>query len=181
MDLTNQGKARGQGKYHILWYKARALDQTSRTLRLCRYWPEIHRMRSDGFLGTMLEIGPARVKAALRRDPTLAWYELQLNLLKARLVGPFNFESVATTKGREESHRIPTAVWTALEAVGQDHNIPILNLDSKPSTRGRRPQQGATIATVTAEQNDRSNKDESTEQTNKRMNAAPIIRADNKK
>eukprot|EP00978_Attheya_sp_CCMP212_P023159 scaffold70278_cov35-Attheya_sp.AAC.1 len=68
----------------------------------------------------MLEIGPARVKAALRRDPTLAWYELQLNLLKARLVGPFNFESVATTKGREESHRIPAAVWTALEAVGQD-------------------------------------------------------------
>eukprot|EP00978_Attheya_sp_CCMP212_P020306 scaffold57935_cov64-Attheya_sp.AAC.2 len=69
MELTNQGKARQQGKYHILWYKARELDQTSRTLRLCRYWPEIHCMRSDG---------------------------------------------VATTKGREESHRIPVAVWTAL-------------------------------------------------------------------
>eukprot|EP00978_Attheya_sp_CCMP212_P041414 scaffold237306_cov67-Attheya_sp.AAC.1 len=116
----------------------------------------------------MLEIGPVRVKAALRRDPTLAWYELQLNLLKARLVvGPFNFESVATIKGREESRRIPAAVWTALEAVGKDRNIPILNLDSKPSTCGRRPQQGATIATVTTEQNDRSNKDESMEQTNK--------------
>eukprot|EP00978_Attheya_sp_CCMP212_P041472 scaffold238165_cov43-Attheya_sp.AAC.1 len=44
----------------------------------------------------------------------------------------------------------------------------------EPGTRGASPR-------VTAEQNDRSNKDESTEQTNKRTNNAAPIRADNKK
>jgi hypothetical protein len=171
MNTTNHTKAKCHGKYHIFWHKARQLDQNTRSLALCRYWPEIHRMRSDGFLGIMLEIGPAKVKVALQRDPTLARYELQLNLWKARLVGPFDFETVSTNNGKEESHWIPMVVWSsALKEVAKDRQISIENIELRPK--------GLPLATAVATTPDNSTTKQPMEATNKRQSSAPI-RADN--
>jgi hypothetical protein len=133
---------------------------------------EIHRMRADGFLGIMLEIGPAKVKAALKRDPTLARYELQLNLWKARLVGPFDFETVGTNNGKEESHRIPMVVWSVLKDVAKDRQISIANIDLRPKE--------LLVATAVATTPDNGTTKQPTEATNKQQSSAPI-RADNKK
>eukprot|EP00978_Attheya_sp_CCMP212_P023551 scaffold72471_cov70-Attheya_sp.AAC.1 len=85
--------------HDLLWYLDRRYDQTSWLCSSCRHWPKFHKLREDGGLGRMRDINRNRVAMTLARERTLVWYARRINRFKPRLVGPFNFESIAGLPG----------------------------------------------------------------------------------
>ena len=108
-DNTYEKAAKEQGIYHLKWLIPHHIDVKKRIRRECRYWPEVHELDSEGALGTMRPLNPSKATREYLDKQGWAFYAYDMNLLKDRLVGPFDFDRI-----NEEPNRINNEVWQQL-------------------------------------------------------------------
>lgn len=94
LDETDPIVAKDWGIYHVRWYIRHHEDAKRRLQCNCRFWPEIHEIKSDGTFGKLYPIRPHKVNKLLETKGKLyGWYQMDVNLAETGLLGPFDFGS----------------------------------------------------------------------------------------
>ena len=102
------------GVYLVKFYIRHHQDSTHKSICSCRYWPEIHKLQSDGEIGSIYPVAPKRVKNLLQARTNLYWYQDDVNLVTDALVGPFNFK---------KGYLVDAAQWEELQQEASKHGI----------------------------------------------------------
>ena len=71
-------KAKTDGTYHVLYYVRNSEDSKTRSVTMCRYWPEIHEFDAQGNLGKMKMVAPTKTDNWLKRSG-YGWYQKEVN------------------------------------------------------------------------------------------------------
>ena len=122
-DETSETKAKKEGIYHVRWYIRNQADSVERLVTLCRYWPEIHEFDYQGNFGKMKVVAPSKTEKWLKRSG-YGWYQKEVNLQTAAIIGPFNFVEV-----NNETNRISPRTWKDLRQHTDSQEVDLLNLD----------------------------------------------------
>lgn len=102
------------GMARLRWFIREANDSQTKVVEHCRYWPEIHELKKNNTLGKILQVRPNHVSAFLnkRKKTKHARYELDLDVTKHLLHGPFNFAKPSEVNNVH--NRVHDRDWEAL-------------------------------------------------------------------
>ena len=121
-------ECREQGEYRIRFFIREPSTSSTRTLRNCRYWPEIHRRQPDGTMGQRIPIRPGKADTLLTTSPNHYMpYEIELNLLQHGIVGPFDFAHPRDYN--QEANRIAFEHWEELKDKAEQYHINTDNVE----------------------------------------------------
>ena len=128
LDETDRDDARTQGKYQVRFQIRHSGDSKHRSQRHCRYWPEIHVLRSNNTFGVMQQVRPEKVEKFLdANQTTAAAYDLEVDLMEHGIIGPFDFVPPNAANG--ESRTVPEYCWEGLLAAQHDYGIDATNIN----------------------------------------------------
>ena len=124
------------GYYQVRFQMRHAQDSQTRTLRSCRYWPEVHRRQPDGTLGDIIMVRPGKVEKMLQQRHKYMTRQVELNLDKHIMVGPFDY--AIPNEYNNQANRIPDEVWIDLIEVGEQRGIDTADLNQVIPLTARR-------------------------------------------
>ena len=134
---TDPHEALNYGRYHVKWWTPSLTDRKTRTVKECRFMPDIRTVNKDT-VGRRHCIRHSRAKAAVESDKTIQWMSGVVHLTEDRIVGPFDFETVrqpvkqgAKRKASSETERVPEFIWTQLERRGPECDIDVTNIHAR--------------------------------------------------
>ena len=113
LDETSPQAATQFGVHHVRWcVKCCDDEQTHKPAQQCRFWPETHEI-TDGRFGARINIRPTKVQRYLgNKKGRHGWYQRPINLVEAKLVGPFDFAPVDSRA--ISTHQIGEQHWNEL-------------------------------------------------------------------
>jgi hypothetical protein len=119
LDETDPIAAKDWGVYRARWYIRHHRDSKKNLHCNCRFWPEIHELNSDNSFGPVYPVGPEKAEAfVVKHSNRYGWYQLDVNIAEAGLVGPFDFD---------KEYHIPNAAWDQLRIKAAEQNLNIAN------------------------------------------------------
>ncbi|KAL7570091.1 hypothetical protein ACA910_017122 [Epithemia clementina (nom. ined.)] len=122
--------AMATGKYLVRWQVRHINDSHSKLVRECRFWPEIHRLKPNQLLGTMINVAPHKAEAFLSRHHTAyAPFEMEVNLIYRAIVGPFNFQAPCP-QNLNHTHTIDPVHWQLLKDRALQFHVPTQDIDT---------------------------------------------------
>ena len=125
-DETVMKEAKSFGRYHVRWYIRQHEDCKKKVVSKCRFWPEIHEMKTQDVLGAMKPMRPSKCIESVLARRDLFWYQRKINLFADYIVGPFNF----FTDGKE-THHIHPSIWNELRSKADPAEVDVLTIDRK--------------------------------------------------
>lgn len=127
-ELSDPTEARTEGIYTVRFWIREHCNSKTRTLRNCRYWPEIHERRLNE-LGPIIPIRPGRAKTLLDTRPErYAAYEQPINLVTEAIIGPFDF--AIPNQYNNEANRIAFEEWEEFIARAAEYNVDTSDIDT---------------------------------------------------
>ena len=121
-------QTRNEGIYTVWFYIREHQNSKSRTIRNCRFWPEVHQTRPNGMLGPIVPIRAGRVQTIIQEQPhKYKIYEHSVNLCTNTLVGPFDF--AVPKHYQNEANRIAFEEWEDLKTAAAQHNIDVSDIE----------------------------------------------------
>ena len=119
---------RNDGKYTVWFYIREHTNSKNRQLRNCRYWPEIHQVKSNGTLGQIVPIRPGRADTVPAEQASkYRVYQQVINLLDDGLVGPFDF--AVPNHYQQEANRIAFEEWEDLKSEAAKHALHVSDIE----------------------------------------------------
>lgn len=98
-----------KGYYQVRFLMRQAQDRQIKTMRSCRYWPEIHKRRPDGTVGDIIMVRPGKVAQMLTQKHRYMTRQVELNLDKHIMIGPFDY--AIPQEYNNQANRIPDDMW----------------------------------------------------------------------
>jgi len=99
----------------------------------CRYWPEIHELRTNRIMGTIIPVRPGRVTKVLDTQSHIyKAFKQNINLISQSLAGPFNAENLREQDNKAD--RVLTKEGVKLQSTAQRHQINTDNICTIPLT-----------------------------------------------
>ena len=135
---SDPDETKKSGKYLVRWFIRHPDDSKNKTLKECRYWPEVHSLRKDGSMGPIVPVRPAKIDGFLEtRQHAFAAYEDKVDLLRDGIVGPFDLQKHIQNKTNE--HTIAAEQWDLLESRGHQFGVDTSNIgDVSPLQTSRK-------------------------------------------
>ena len=123
LEDTDPTRAKSDGIYQVRFQIRHQQDSNYRLQRQCRHWPETHRLRQDNSFAAIQLVRPDKVEAYLRRNQhSHAAYDLEVNLAKDGIIGPFDFMPAGATTNQETTI-VPSYCWDGLLAAQRTYGI----------------------------------------------------------
>ena len=110
---------RKTGLFRVRFWIRHNIDCTSKPLRACRYWPEIHHTVNN--ISALSPVSPNKTPHFLQRNRrTHKATDVSLNLPQCSLWGPFSFHR---DKAGHNTHTIAAKHWDRLLTLTTQHNL----------------------------------------------------------
>ena len=117
-----------KGTYRV-WFQIRhANDAKKLPVAHCRYWPEIHKFdEKKSIFGDIIMVNPHKAVEYSSRPDRHA-YELDINLIKYGIIGPFDLYNRNPKARKPQPHYVPDAAWKALEERATQFTVDVTEL-----------------------------------------------------